>query len=184
MMATPAQGQYRTWDVAIGAGPSLPMAALGDEVDVGYHVSASLGYRTARLPVGLRLELLYQDFDAVEREPSIFVARGGEWYRQLSGVLSATYDIPVASASLRPYGLAGIGWIREWHDDITYSGERHVTMSINVGAGLDFPILRWTGFVQARYMNLFLADPLRTGPPAVHPEVEFRSVPVTLGIRL
>ena len=79
-VAGTAEAQQRAWDVSLGAGPSFPMSKLGDEAQTGYNVQGFVGYRLPMFPAKIRVGVLYQDFDAQEREPSIDVSLGGEWY--------------------------------------------------------------------------------------------------------
>lgn len=180
----PAPAAAQQWQVSLGAGPSIPVSRLGEEAETGYHLQGSLGYQLPALPAGVRLDLLYQDFDAVEREPSIDVSYGGEWYRQLSAILNFTISSPTSLGFIQPYALVGGGYIREWHDNRTYSGKHQNTVNFNAGAGVEFPILGSEGFLEARMLNIFGGSALETGPPALYPEVQFKSIPITLGVRL
>src|SRR5690606_19877241 len=143
------------WQFSIGAGPSVPLGDLGDEAERGFLVQTSVGYNPTNLPAGFRLDLFWQGFDAVEREPSSDVAYGGEWYRQLSALVNVVVAPPSAPRAFRPYGLLGGGWMREWHDDRTYSGTVHATFNFNAGAGVEFPLFGSLGFVEARVLNVF-----------------------------
>lgn len=181
LFTSPGIAQVRPWQVALGAGPSFPVGDLADEAQTGYHVQGSVLYALARLPVDLRADLVFQNMYSVERESTIDRSLGGEWYRQLSGIVSVKYAVD--AGSLHPYGLLGTAWGREWHDDRTYWTDRQTSLNFNVGAGLDFPLLGAGGFVEVRYLNLFGGEPLATRPPAVYPEVDFRTLPITVGVR-
>lgn len=174
-----AQAQERVWGVSVGGGPSVPLSLLSDEAKIGQHAMLGVSYRTP-IPVTLRLELLYHNFNAVSREPSIHSTLGGEWYRQLSGVLSAKYEF--GHDALRPYLLAGLSVAREWHDDRTYWTDVHVNKHLNAGAGVAFPLWGSDVFLESRYLNVAGGRALPTRPPAIHREVDFKSIPVTLGV--
>lgn len=180
----PASVSAQQWQVSLGAGPTIPVSRLGEEAETGFHVQGSVGYQLPSLPAGLRFDLLYQGFNAVEREPGIDVSYGGEWYRQIGGMLNFTVASPSSIGFLQPYALIGGGYFREWHDDRTYSGKHHNTLNFNAGAGVEFPILGTEGFLEVRMLNIFGGEALETGPPAVYPETQFKSIPVTLGVRL
>ncbi len=172
----------RAWDISFGAGPSFPVSELGEEAETGFHAHGLVGFQLPGFPAKLRVGAFYQNFNAVEREPSINVSLGGEWYRQLSAVVDAVIQLPM-DAPVQPYALVGAGWLREWHDDRTYSGKNHMTIGFNAGGGVEFPIFGVHGYLEARYMGLG-SSALETGPPAVYPEVNFKAIPVTLGVRL
>jgi hypothetical protein len=177
-LATPAAAQQ----YSIAVGPSFPTGSLADEAARGYHVQGSVGFTLPALPFGLRTDLFYQNFSNVEREPGINVSLGGEWFRQLGFILNAKRGISLGA--VEPYALLGAGWVREWHDDRSYSGTRQTTFNLNAGAGIDVPLNQRIGFfVEARQLNLAGGDALQLTPPAVNSEVPFRSIPVTIGVR-
>lgn len=177
MLSSEVEGQ-----LSLGAGPSFPMGALADETRPGHHVQGSAGFGLPRIPFRFRTDLFYQRFNSVEREPSVNVSLGGEWYRQLGFKLNGVYEMPLGA--LNPYGLVGGAWLREWHGDRTYSGTRHSAFSVNAGAGVNIPIPGGIAlFVEAPYLNLFGGKALRTNAPAVNDQVQFRSVPMTIGVR-
>lgn len=178
------------WSFSVGGAASVPVGELSDrglsknmgwhvplhefptEARTGVHVQTSLGYQFSRLPIGVRVDLIYQDFEAVEREPGVNVSLGGEWYRQLGGLFNLTYHID--AGRVRPYALAGIGRLREWHGDRTYYPLVQWTTPLHVGAGIEVPVLGFAPFLEVKYMN-----PTKAGRDMV-----FQSVPVTLGIRI
>lgn len=180
LLPATSAAQERSWYVAAGAGPSVAMGTLAEEVGNGFHLQGSVGVAPRVLPFGLRFDLFYQNFDAVEREPTINRSLGGEWFRQLSGLVNAQYALPLGT--LQPYALVGGGWIREWHDDRTYYPDAQTTVNLNLGGGVHFPLLGAKGFLEARYLNIVGGEALPLRPPAFNPEVQFRSIPITLGV--
>lgn len=181
MVPAGAEAQQSPWHVSVGAGPSLPLSELADETDTGFHVIGSLEFTSGALPFDIRTDIFYQNFHAVERDPSIHRSLGGEWYRQLSASVNAKYGVPVGSLQL--YALVGGGWTRDWHDDRTYWTDSQQGVQLNAGVGVNFRLLSRGGFIEVRNLNVFGGDALPTRAPAVHPEVRFRSVPITLGLR-
>lgn len=149
----------------------VPLHEFPTEARTGMHLQGSIGYEFSSLPIGLRADLLFQNFPAVEREPGVNVSLGGEWYRQLGVVLNATYRF--ARGAVQPYGLVGAAWLREWHGDRTHYPQKQASVPLHAGAGIDIPFLGIVGFLEVRYMNL-----LGSGEDMV-----FQSVPVTVGVR-
>lgn len=180
--AQPTQAQARNWEFWIGGGPVFPLGDLADEASAGLALQASWVQGLGSLPLDLRTDLFYHDSEAVEREPGIDVSYGGEWYRQIGGAVFGQLSLP--RGGFTPYGLLGAAMVREWHGDRTFRSENQTSVNVNVGVGIEFPFFGVGGFLEARYLNLLGGDALRTGPPAVHREVEFRSIPVTMGFRL
>jgi len=190
LTALPLQSQAQVF-YSVAAGVSMPTGGLADkgasatmgttlslhdfpnEASGGYHLQGSIGYALASLPIDLRADLLFQNFDAVERVPGVNTTVGGEWYRQFGLLLNAIYDIPLNSSRVQPYVLAGTGILREWHSDRTYYEEIQKTYPINAGVGLSFPFRRVAWTVEARYMNL-------TGSGEF---AEFQGIPITFGVR-
>lgn len=188
--ASPAQSEAQLF-YSVAAGVSMPTGGLADEglsetmatnlslhdfpneASGGYHLQGSLGYSLSSLPLDLRADLLFQNFDAVERVPGVNTTVGGEWYRQFGLLLNVIYDIPLNSTRVQPYVLAGTGILREWHSDRTYYEEIQRTYPINAGVGIAIPFRRVSWTVEARYMNL-------TGSGEF---AEFQGIPVTFGIR-
>jgi len=158
-----AEGQVvRPWEISIAGGPSFPVGELRDEAGTGFHVQGSVGFAMPALPVGLRVDLLYQEVPLTEED--------GEWIRQIGGLLNATFGLPLMV--IEPYALVGAGLLRteEPHDDHV---DVYNLLGFNAGLGLDFPFLGLTGFLEARYLNIFGGD------EATH----FQTVPVSFGIR-
>ena len=182
VIAPGAYAQARTWEFWIGGGPVLPMGELADEARTGVALQGSFVFDLARLPINVRADLFYHDAEAVTREPGIDVSYGGEWYRQLGSALYGQLSVPMGALS--PYGLLGAAMVREWHGDRTFREENQTSLNVNVGVGVEFPLFGVGGFLEARYLNLLGTDELRTGPPAVHRDIQFRSIPITIGFRL
>jgi hypothetical protein len=190
LAALPVQSQAQVF-YSVSAGVSMPTGGLADkgasetmgttislhdfpnEASGGYHLQGSIGYSLADLPLDLRADLFFQNFDAVDRVPGVNTTIGGEWYRQFGLLVNAIYDIPLNSSRVQPYVLAGTGILREWHSDRTYYEEIQRSYPINAGVGLSFPFRRVAWTVEARYMNL-------TGSGEF---AEFQGIPITFGIR-
>lgn len=188
--ALPARTQAQVF-YSVAAGISMPTGGLADEglsktmatnlslhdfpneASGGYHIQGSLGYSLSSLPIDLRADLLFQDYDAVERVPGVNTTVGGEWYRQFGLLVNVIYDIPLNSSRVQPYLLAGTGILREWHSDRTYYEEIQRTYPINAGVGIAVPFRRVAWTLEARYMNL-------TGSGEF---AEFQGIPITFGIR-
>jgi len=188
--ALPLQSQAQVF-YSVAAGVSIPIGGLSDkglsetmgtnlslhdfpnEASGGYHLQGSVGYSLSSLPIDLRADVLFQDYDAVERVPGVNTTVGGEWYRQFGLLVNAIYDIPLNSSRVQPYVLAGTGILREWHSDRTYFEEIQRTYPINAGVGVAIPFrgMAWT--VEARYMNL-------TGSGEF---AEFQGIPITFGVK-
>jgi opacity protein-like surface antigen len=96
-------------------------------------------------------------------------------------MLNTTYGL--ALGTIEPYALVGVGWVREWHGVRSYWPTKHTSFNLNAGVGMDVPVTdRLRVLVEARQLNVAgRALPLRS--PTVNDEVQFRSIPVTVGVR-
>ena len=142
-----AEAQSRPFTIGLSGGPSFPVGdEFSAEAGTGYHVQASLGLAPAMLPVGLRADLLWQEFPD-EHEGT---------FREIGGMANVIVSLPVPVA--RPYLLGGIGAINhnapdEDHGEHTHEGENETTFAYALGGGIAFPFLGLTGTLEARYLN-------------------------------
>jgi opacity protein-like surface antigen len=161
-----AEAQMRPWEISIGGGPSLARGDIAGEAGTGYHVQGSVGFGIPLLPFGLRADAFWQEL-ADEQDG---------WFRQVGGLLNATIGIPMLIVS--PYGLIGVGYLRASPPDVqhpghTHTGESENIVGFNAGAGLAFPFVGLSGFVEARFLNLF------GGGNATN----YQAIPITFGVR-
>lgn len=157
-----ADAQTRPFTIGLAGGPSFPVGEeFGAEAGTGYHVQASVGFAPAALPVGLRADLLWQEFPD-EHEGT---------FREIGGLANVLVGIPLPVA--RPYLLGGVGVVShtppgEDHGDHVHEHEGETSFAYALGGGIAFPFLGLTGTLEARY--------LAAGG-------EHRGVPVSVGIR-
>lgn len=141
-----AQAQARPFTIGISAGPSLPSGGeFAEEAETGYHAQASIGFAPTTLPIGVRLDLLWQQFPD-EHEGS---------FREIGGLANAVLALPLPLG--RPYLLAGAGAVNhdapeEEHGDHVHEGEGGTAFAYAVGGGLEFPLLGLMGTLEARYL--------------------------------
>jgi hypothetical protein len=147
-LALPAGADAQIPGVRLGlaGGPSLPLGALADEAGTGVHVRGSLGLEIPLIPLALRGDLLWQQFpDDIDGT-----------FTGLAGLLNATWRLtfPV----VQPYLVGGGGFLRysepdEPHGDHAHEGESGTNFAFAAGAGLQFRLLVFGGFVEARYLD-------------------------------
>lgn len=160
--ATGAEAQVRPFTIGISGGPSFPTGdEFSAEAGTGYHVQASIGFAPALLPVGVRADLLWQEFPD-EHEGN---------FREIGGLANAIVALPLPIA--RPYLLGGVGAINhatpeEEHGDHAHEGESGTELAWALGGGIEFPFAGLTGVLEARY--------LAAGE-------EHRAIPISVGIR-
>jgi len=166
-VAAPADAQVRPYQISIAGGPSFPTGHLSEEAGTGYNVQGSVGFGVAALPIGLRADLLWQEF------PLSGAGATGH-FRQIGGLLNGVFALPLPM--LQPYALAGVGIINQTepetpHGDHAHEGHSSTDIGFNAGAGVQFPFAGMSGFAEVRWLNL------------VGGNTDARSIPVTIGIR-
>ncbi len=163
--AAPADAQIRPFQISIAGGPSFTTGDLSNEAGTGYHVQGSVGFNVPLLPFGVRADLLWQEFP---------VSGADGHFRQIGGLLNGTFSLP--APIIRPYVLAGAGVINHTEPETTHDGHIHTGSSstdvgFNAGAGVEFPFVGMSAFLEGRYLNI------------VGGNSAARSIPVTIGIR-
>lgn len=120
------------------AGASLPTGDFGKAVKTGYTVGGLVGYKTAALPVGFRLDAAYSGFSGKSPVPNgrLITVNG-----------DVVYDLPVQS-SLRPYVLAGVGMVNAKSKG---AGDSETAFGFNGGAGINLALSGFDTFLEARY---------------------------------
>jgi hypothetical protein len=122
----------------IAAGAAIPTGDLADGTEVGYNLTAGLGFRPALSPLGFRIEGKYNSFGVKDCDGC---DRG-----TIKGLdANVIYDfMPVTkTVGVSLYGIGGLGGFR-LGDDETHLGW-------NIGAGLRLPLTGFSGYIEARY---------------------------------
>jgi opacity protein-like surface antigen len=147
--------------LGLGAGPAFPVGHLGEEATTGVHVLGTLGLEVPLLPVGLRVDGLWQ------RYPDVHEGH----FNAMGALVNGTFRVPMAGA--RPYVVGGIGFMHHEepetdHGDHAHEGESGTDFAFGVGAGLEIRLLGLGGFIEARYLDWGQGN---------------RAVPLTVGVR-
>lgn len=154
-----AEAQLRPWEISIAGGPTFTTGDFSEVAGTGYHVQGSIGFGVPMLPFSLRADALWQEVPAEV---------GDEYYRQIGGLVNATFGIPLVL--IEPYGLLGAGYL---NTDSPISDDDEWRPGINAGLGVEFPFMGLAGFAEARYLNLLGSNEAKM----------FQSIPVSVGIR-
>lgn len=139
LLAAPAlvSAQAKNFNFNIAAGAAVPTGDLSDGVDVGYNLTAGIGFRPVLSPVGFRLEGKYNSFGVKDCDDCDRAT--------IKGVdANVIYDfMPVSkTVGVSFYGIGGLGGFRT--GDETHFGW-------NLGAGLRLPLSGFSGYLEARY---------------------------------
>jgi opacity protein-like surface antigen len=155
-----AEAQFPGLRLGVAGGPSFPVGDLADEANTGFHLRGGLGLDMPLLPLGVRADVIWQQFLDVE---------SGN-FTQLGGLLNATWRMPVAP--VRPYLVGGAGLMRHEEPDVDHGDHAHeggtsTEFAFAVGGGLELRLVGLGAFLEARYLDWGHGN---------------RAIPLTLGI--
>jgi hypothetical protein len=156
----------KSYAVAIGGGVALPVGRLKDIQSTGYNAVVSLALGSAELPIGFRIDGIYNQFPgkatAVQTNPATKF--------RVSGALgNLIFAFP--GTSVKTYAIVGGGLYITKLDLGESKSVNHP--GLNGGAGLTFGLGRLAAFIEARYHFVRRA-------PANGGVIHF--VPITAGI--
>jgi len=154
--ATEAEAQ-RTF--GFNAGPSVPLGEIGEEFDIGFHLSGLFEVQPAILPLPLRLEVGYQRF-----------THDDESLTHLTALVGTRFSL-----GDRLYLLGGAGLYNSEekvdHGSHSHEGAERL-FGVNAGLGLKLPVSGLNLVLESRFHNVF---------DEAHGDQRF--VPISIGIR-
>jgi hypothetical protein len=152
--ASDAAGQIR---LGIAGGPVHPLGGLGDMVGRGFHGGVVLDAGLPLIPLGLRLELMYQ------RLPSVALESGD--YSHVAATVNARMDVlPVPFIAAYLTGGAGLYASESFRQEPRGSGGWGTASGVNLGFGASFDLVFLHPFAELRYHRVF-DDPRRGFAP-------------------
>ena len=166
-VAGTASGQ-KTYALALGGGPTIPVAKLGDIEKSGYNGLVSLAIGVAELPLGVRFDAMYNTMP--KREGA--VAPGNKPsadFRVMSALANLIFAFPGTNA--KAYILAGAGLYNSKAD--TSGAKALNNLGFNAGVGTTFGTGPFSIFVESRYHSV---------SRSASKGGVYQFVPVTLGI--
>jgi hypothetical protein len=161
--AAPAQAQSPI-RLGLAGGLAMPMGDVADTHESGYNGTVTLAVNAPLLPVGLRIDGMFNELKA---QDDGLLGGAAPDLRVSSVNANLTYNIlplPIA----RVYLIGGAGYYRTELKDSGVDTETKV--GYNGGAGLRFGTGRAQLFVEARYHQIRLDD-----------DAKIEIVPITIG---
>jgi hypothetical protein len=156
-IAAPALHAQTSFSIA--AGLTQPMGDASDVNKMGYHATLGLGIKPLVLPVGVRIEGMFNSLDYEDG-----VGLNGESLRVLGLTANGTYTVMPTL-----YLIGGVGM---YNSKISVTGaEASNDFGFNIGAGLNIPLTGFGTYIEARYHHI----PVDGG--------SFQFVPVSFGIK-
>lgn len=167
--------------VGLAAGASMPSGQFADFYNNGWNVAVPIGWKSARSPLGMRLDVAYSKWGGATVAGEKF-GSAAVW----DGMLDATLDMPLGARKTSSFYLVGGGGV---HYFPKYGGESYSTqpgtdtttvtppgtgyqvnavttserssqtkLGLNGGAGLSFDVAHSSLFVETRYVTVFTKD--------------------------
>jgi opacity protein-like surface antigen len=176
-------GGTRAFTIGVRGGISLPMGDFGaswDEPDglgaeTGFNVSASIGFRPAMLPIGVRIEGAYDRFGFDPAGDPTFNNVDANW-SVLSGTINAELGVPT-TGGIQPYVIGGVGMYQTKFSASGGGGSADfddTNVGFNVGGGLRFGLAGLSTTLEARYHT--------TTIDAEGESTRISFIPITFGI--
>lgn len=151
LSASTAQAQ-RPVSFGIALGATMPSGDFADGADMGYHAMGTLSFSPPALPVGVRIDGMFNQL----------AAKGGADvnYRILGLIANATFGMPMAASPISPYLIGGLGYYNLGTDmddePLTPVDESESVskMGFNLGVGTKFALAGFGTFAEIRYHSI------------------------------
>jgi len=142
-----APGQ-KTLAVGIGGGAAIPVGKLSNTQDTGYHGILALAMGVAELPIGVRIDGIYNKLLNNKQ-----LSPGGAFSSDLRvmGVLG-NLIFAFSGTNAKPYVIVGGGLYNIKPDTTAAKSENY--FGVNAGLGATFGIGPFATFVESRYNSI------------------------------
>jgi hypothetical protein len=168
-ISTQAAGQ-KTYALGIGGGASIPVGTLSTTQVTGFNGIVTLALGVAELPVGVRLDGIYNTFGHRNAGSTAQSGSTPTYSFRIAGLLAnLIYAFPGTSA--KTYIITGGGLYNTKLDLSGSNSENH--FGLNAGLGVTFGLGPIASFVESRY-HFISREPAKGG--VIH------FVPITLGL--
>jgi hypothetical protein len=149
----------------IAAGASVPSGNFANSVETGYHLMATAGLQPPLAPIGLRVDGMFNEFNAKAPATSKL--------RVMGVTANAVLSMPGAIV-LSPYVIGGVGMYntRSTAPNVPSNGD----FGFNVGAGIKFGLAGFSAFGEARWHSV------KSNNTTTSADDSFRFIPITFGI--
>jgi len=148
---TPTAHAQNSYAIGISAGPTIPTGKFGDGYSKGKNVTGFLAIGAEELPVGVRIDGMYNDFDGRTVTPD----GGGATVEMPDLRLLALVGNAVFTASgsvAKPYLVAGVGF---YNSKSSASDARSRNdLGFSIGLGSTFSLGPLASLVEVRFHSI------------------------------
>ena len=170
--ASLAQKLQRPVSIGVGGGASMPMGASGDQLIFGWHALGTLALGVPRVPIGLRLDVAYDQF---QFERALLGAAGPPGsQRVVSFSVNPVIELPSDASQVKPYFIAGVGSYSQGCTESSSACKSSTNFGWNVGGGAKFQLFGLHAFAEGRYH--------RTAEKTSVSNLSTQYLPITLGL--
>jgi hypothetical protein len=150
LLAPQAVRAQKTYAIGIGGGPAVPVGHhLNDTQKTGYNGAIMLAIGVADLPLGLRLDGI---FDQFPRRNVLTPQSGAGVYsfRVMGALANLIYAFPGTTA--KPYIIAGAGLYST--KSMFVGSKAESDWGFNAGVGATFGVGPFATFIESRYHSI------------------------------
>lgn len=170
LMAAPQALAQKSYAVGVSGGAAIPTGKFNDNYSAGYAITAFIALGVPDLPIGVRLDGIYNQFSGRTVTPAGGGASVVNPDLRLMGVLgNLLYTFP--STSAKPYLVAGGGFYNSKVD--SPDAKSRNDFGFSAGLGVTFGLGPLAAAIEARYHGI-------SRDTNVGGNIHF--VPVTIGI--
>jgi hypothetical protein len=160
----------RPFKIGFGGGVSVPVSDAKDALETGIHGQVMVMWTAPVLPLSLRGSVGYSRYDLKSLAPGVDGTGS-----VLSGLANVSWGFPVGP--VKPYIIGGLGAFNMKGTVAGVSGPSETKFGIDAGAGLEFKLGRFIGFVEGKVEDIFTEQGLASSQ-----SFDTMVVPVTFGI--
>lgn len=147
LSASTVQAQ-KPMSFGIALGASKATGDGSDQINLGYHVLGTIAFAPPTMPVGLRVDAMYNAFG---------FDGAGDGKLNIMGVnVNATWGMPMAASPVSPYLIGGLGM---YNSKVDFDGcgdacKGQTDFGFNVGVGTKFALSGFGTFAEIRYHSI------------------------------
>lgn len=147
LMALPLTAAHSQLSFGVAAGMSMPNGVVKDDLESGYHLMGILGISPPALPVGLRIDGMFNEFKFKSTSAT------DQKFRVMALTANAVLSMPGAMV-LSPYAIGGLGMYNTSFSPKIVGEDSQNDLGFNIGAGVKFGLAGFGAFGEVRWHQI------------------------------